>query len=290
MKPEIVFAVEPISYARLLVARANGEIKRVSAQPAQPASGPAADAVRSGMPMRVVDGVAIIEVIGEIVRSIDWFDQVEQDDIIKSVRAAVNDLEVGGIMMLFDSPGGSAMGLDDAAREIAAAAKAKTVTAVIKGQCFSAAYYLASQCSEVVSHGTSMVGSIGSIIALWDYSKLFATAGIKPVPIETAPLKHMGMMGTEITPEQQAELQRVVDFYGDDFKAAVKRGRGFSQKQLDAVANANFWPAPQALPLGLIDRIQTADQTFEQLRKLKPAASAGRARLSRAKIKAMDRR
>lgn len=197
----------------------------------------------------------------------------------RAVEKAAADEEVEAIMLVIDSPGGSVDGLAELADAIYAARQTKPVTAQIDGMAASAGYYVASQASSIVAHRMDMVGSIGTLLLLYDYSKMFEEEGIEAVAIDTGEYKSAGVMGTEITDAQRADFQRIVDAYFADFKAMVRRGRNVPQ--LDELADGRVFMAKEALKNGLIDGIQTFEQTltdFSWAEQARRAAESARAR------------
>ena len=99
--------------------------------------------------------------------------------ISAALRQVVDDPGVGSIVLDIDSPGGDVDGVDELASEIYAARKQKKITAVSNCLCASAAYYLASQASEIVVSPSSLTGSIGVYTMHEDDSAMHEAMGIK---------------------------------------------------------------------------------------------------------------
>lgn len=118
----------------------------------------------------VQDGIATIEVIGPIFRRANLFTQysggTSTDLLSADVQRAVNDPAIRGIVMAFDSPGGDANGIHELASAIRAGTDQKPIVAYVGGMAASAAYWLASACSEIVADATAELGSIGAVLAL----------------------------------------------------------------------------------------------------------------------------
>lgn len=230
--------------------------------------GPAEDAEQAGLPIQVTEGVAIIPIMGLLVRRAPGWAQeygiFATDRIKMAVELAGMDPTIENIMLRIDSPGGSVSGLAELGDVLSATAK--PITAQIEGMAASAAYYVASQADRIYMGRGDLVGSIGTRIMLYDYHKWFEENGIKAIPIDTGPFKSAGAMGTEITEEQQADFQRIVDFYFDDFVAMVAKGRNMTTDAVLAVGDGRVFTPPEALSAGLVDAIQTFSETFNQLR------------------------
>jgi signal peptide peptidase SppA len=184
----------------------------------------------------------------------------------QAVRAAVRDPDVGGILLRIDSPGGTVAGTADMAREVAAAAKKKPVYAFAEDLTASAAYWIASQAEKVFANDpTAMVGSIGTFVGLYDYSGYAAKEGIRAVVIKAGKYKGAGFAGTEITEEQRGHWQQIVDETQAEFSAGVAAGRRLPAAQVDELADGRVHTAAKAQSLGLIDGIQSFDQTLAEL-------------------------
>lgn len=218
-------------------------------------------------PSRVVNNVAIIQVRGLIVKDpglLTAFGFATSSRMIEmAVRQATADEEVKQILIVFDSPGGSVSGLREAADAVLEAREAKTVIAQVDGMCASAAYYIASQCTRIIAGRNDLVGSLGTRMLLYDFSKMFEKEGVEAVPFDTGEHKSAGVMGAELTEPQRAEFQRIVDFFGADFRAIIERGRvKMDRGTVAELFDGRIWPGVEAKRLGLIDKIGTLRETF----------------------------
>ncbi len=183
----------------------------------------------------------------------------------RMIQAAARDKEIRSIVLLIDSPGGTVDGTKELADAVAAAAQEKRVIAQVDGMAASAAFWVASQATQIFAQPTDMVGSIGVILPLLDISKNLEEDGVELVTITTGKFKAAGMLGTEITEEQRAEFQKLVDGRFEIFTAAVAKGRGMSPKVLAPLADGRMFLAKNALTLGLIDGIRTIEATLARV-------------------------
>lgn len=182
-------------------------------------------------------------------------------------RALVADPSVSAVVIDVDSPGGTVGGVDELATEIGRAATRKPVVAVANSLAASAAYWLASQASELVSIPSGQVGSIGVMMAHTDASKAMEMRGYRPTIIKSARFKDEGASSAPLTPEAQAHYQEQVDHYHGVFTRAVARGRGVP---VSAVRGPQFgegrvYNAQAAKERGMIDRVATLDQVVSEL-------------------------
>lgn len=192
----------------------------------------------------------------------------------RSVREAANDGDVDAILLRIDSPGGTVAGTADLAAEVKAAAAKKPVWAFVEDVTASAAYWVASQADKIyANNATAEVGSIGTFMGIYDVSGAAAMQGIKAVVIRSGRLKGSGFPGTEITEEQRAVWQEIVDKTQAQFTAGVADGRKLSVPQVQALAEGRMWLAQDAKEHKLIDGIEMFDSVMSKL-----AAEAARYR------------
>lgn len=186
----------------------------------------------------------------------------------RDIRQAADNADVSAILLAIDSPGGTVAGTDDLAAEVRAAAKRKPVYAFVSDLCASAAYWVASQADAIfVNSDTALVGSIGTVMTVYDVSKAAEKNGVEAVVFATGPLKGAGAEGTAVTAEQRDYFQKIVDSAQGSFDAAVQKGRGLTANQLKAVRTGGVFDAAEAEAKKLIDGVKTYDQAFAALVK-----------------------
>ena len=233
------------------------------------AAGPQGKPTASNVTMVPAKGgksIAYIGVTGPLMKGQPWRDGTSTLQLIQDVRTSAKDPNVHAILLGIDSPGGTVAGTAAIANEVRAARKSKPVWAHVQDLAASAAYWIGSQASAMyASNATDLIGSIGTITTVYDYSAAAEAQGIKAHVFRTGPLKGLGTPGAPVTDEQVAHMQSLVNSLQTHFDAAVMKGRGFTQKQLDAVRTGGVFPAGEALSLRLIDGIRSLDATADAL-------------------------
>lgn len=233
-----------------------------------PSQGPADDAGLRGLPIQKVGRTAIVSLTGPILKSpprwLAAYGIVGTRQVQAALQSAIADKGVESIVLRVDSPGGSVDGLAEFGDFVLAARQVKPVIAQVDGMAASAAYYVASQATKIYAGRMDLIGSIGTRLMLYDFSRAFEKEGVRAIPIDTGKYKSAGAMGTEITKEQQADFQRLVDAYFNDFVSTIVRGRGMAESQVRKVADGRVFTAAEALELGLIDGIQTIENTLRR--------------------------
>jgi len=214
--------------------------------------------------------VAVIGVGGTLMKQQSSMGGTSTIQLRRDIRTAANDPTVSGILLAIDSPGGAVAGMMSLAADVNAARRKKPLWAGIDDLGASAAYWLASQADAVyASSPTALVGSIGTIMTVYDVSKAAEAEGVKPLVFATGPLKGAGTPGTEITQEQRDYFQGLIDDTQQHFDAAVRKGRNLSAADLAKVRSGGVFPAAVAKDLKLIDGIQPLEKTLADLASAK---------------------
>lgn len=184
----------------------------------------------------------------------------------RDIRNAASDPNVSGILLDIDSPGGTVAGTADLAAEVRAARRKKPVWAHIDDLGASAAYWVASQADQVFANDkTALVGSIGTLMTVYDFSGAAEKDGVKALVFATGPLKGAGAKGAPVSEDQRAYFQKLVDDSQASFDSAVRSGRGMTADQLASVRTGGVFTASEARDLKLIDGIRSIDRTLEAL-------------------------
>ncbi len=223
-------------------------------------------AAQSGESFERSGSIAVIRIDGVMMKQASSMDESTSTvNIRRKIRAAAANPDIAGILLAIDSPGGSVAGTADLAADVRDAAKKKPVYAHIEDIGASAAYWVASQASKVYAGTTALVGSIGTYSAIADYSKAAELAGIKVHVLRAGDFKGAGEPGTEVTAEQLANWQRVVDGLNQHFLKGVAKGRGIALDAVRKMADGRVHEAADAVGMNLIDGAQSLDETARQL-------------------------
>jgi capsid assembly protease len=214
--------------------------------------------------MEVKKGVAFVPVVGALAHRPDpyemFYDGVEDSrNVVSMIHEAANSGDAEGVLLQMDTPGGMLMGGPEIADAVAACKRMKPVVAHAGGLCASLGYMIASQANEIISNRSAIVGSIGVIASVADYTAMLARLGIK-VEVFTnkdAKFKGAGAVGTSLTADQREQLQSQIESAFGVFKSAVISAR--PQVKPEAMQGQTF-RGSEAKSMGLVDRI--GDENF----------------------------
>jgi signal peptide peptidase SppA len=219
-----------------------------------------------------VGGVAVVSIAGPMTKYPTSFSALFGGTATvrtrQALRAAAQDAEVKGALVVVDSPGGTVAGTSDLADDVRRFASLKPVHVFVEDQAASAALWVISGAGKVLANASAEVGSIGTYMVVEDRSGAYTQAGVKVHVVSSAPPhKGAGVPGSEITAEQLAEWRRRVDDLNAMFVAAIAAGRRMPIERAKALATGQLWIASKAVGFGLIDGIASFDDALEGLRQ-----------------------
>ncbi|SFI85186.1 S49 family peptidase [Methylobacterium brachiatum] len=235
------------------------------------------DGSRRPLPYRrTAEGVAIITLVGEWVNRGGYVGAssgvISYEGFKYQLEMVGADARTKAVLLDMESPGGEAVGAFEAAAAVRRLALTKPVWALVNGLAASAAYAIASAATRIVSMPTGISGSIGVVLAHFDYSKMLENEGIKPTFI------HAGANKVDANPYQalpaavRDKLQAEVNTFYDLFVETVAAGRqGLTATAIRGTEAGTFMGA-EALELGLIDALGTFESVLGEMSSNSPAA------------------
>lgn len=220
----------------------------------------------SGLYETTEEGLAVVQIRGTMMKQQTSLGSGASTVMTKrALRVAAVDEGVRQIMLLIESPGGTVAGTRELATEVAAANQRKPVTAYIEDIGASAAYWVASQAGKVFANEMAWVGSIGTYGVIWDTSGAAAMEGVKVHVIRAGAFKGAGEPGTEVTAATLAYHQKLVDGANAYFLEGVSAGRKKPLATVQEWADGRVHPARTAAQMGMIDGVQSLDETINQI-------------------------
>ena len=194
--------------------------------------------------------------------------------------AAADDKHVKAVVLRINSPGGAVTASDIMYQEVLNFRKetGKPVVACMMDIAASGAYYIAMGCDRVYAHPTTVTGSIGVIMSLYNATGLFAKLGVSSDPIKSGPNKDIGNPGRPMTEEERAILQGLVNSFYDQFVHVVVEGRHLPEEQVRTLADGRVYSGIDAKKCGLVDEVgylPDAIQAAKDLACIKDATIVG---------------
>lgn len=229
-------------------------------------------------------GTAVIPLMGPLTKGGSFKTQGSSTvQTRRALRQALTDKAVANILLHVDSPGGHVAGVESLAADVARIRGRKPIVAHIDDLGASAAYWVASQADSIAANPTSEIGSIGTMAVVEDTSGRMDRLGVKVHVLSTGPYKGAGADGAPISEATLAYLHERVQDLNGHFLRAVQQGRRLSGEALVAVSDGRVHIAEKARAFRLIDRVQSLEDTLDQLSTTPSGASSGtRLRMSQA--------
>jgi protease-4 len=232
----------------------------------------------------VKDRILLLDIEGVIVEweTSSWFGLNEKEPTTAEVRRklekAATDSRIKAVVLRVNSPGGTVTATDIVYREIKKY-KARTkapVVASFMGVAASGGYYVSCTADTIVSHPTTITGSIGVLMHSFGFDGLFKKIGMESRVIKAGRLKDVGNPFAEQTEEQKQVLQRLVDEAYGRFIAVVAEGRpNLKQEEILKLADGRVYSATDAKQLGLVDQLGDLDDAIEEAKRLAKIRDAG---------------
>jgi protease-4 len=188
--------------------------------------------------------IGVIELTGVI---------LSPDSVVDQLQAFADDSSIRAIVLHVNSPGGGAAASQEIYEEVRSIRKSKPIVTSIESVGASGAYYIASGTQKIYANEASVVGSIGVIMEWTSYGELMHWAKLKPQVIVSGPLKDAGDPTREMTPDERAYFQSLVNNMFAQFVRDVAQGRGLPESTIKPLATGQVWTGQQALGLHLID-------------------------------------
>ena len=189
-------------------------------------------------------------------------ERASAEAIVPLLEKAFTNDNVKAVVLSIDSPGGAPLESERiyTAMRTLKQKHPKPVVAVINNIGASAAYMVALHADKIIVGKYSLVGSIGAIMAPWQFDRAIAKVDVSQKVYASGKLKAFLNPFTPLTPEVDAKAQQLVDQLGGAFLQEVREQRGARLKQEVNVATGEVWPGPEAKVLGLADEVGTIDE------------------------------
>lgn len=225
---------------------------------------------------RVIDGVAVISVVGVLINRGAWIGSKSGDVSYEGLDAQLTMAEaaqdVRAIVLDMETPGGEVRGVDALSKRISALNQAKPIVAYLNDMAASAGYHLAAQASQIVGTAGAVAGSVGTVLIHFDRSGEMEQKGVVPTIITSAAHKMDGHPFGPLSEGVRADLQATVDQFNEMFLQAVGAGRGAKLTPDAARAlDGRTFIGQEAVARGLIDQIGSFDDAINIARSLADA-------------------
>ncbi|MES3040760.1 MAG: protease SohB [Pseudomonadota bacterium] len=183
-----------------------------------------------------------------------------------SALLAVADAGRDEVVLLLESPGGVVHGYGLAASQLARIRDAGlSLTICVDKVAASGGYMMACLANRLLAAPFAIIGSIGVMAQIPNFHRLLKKNDIDVELMTAGQYKRTLTLLGENTEVGRQKFQQDIDETHLLFKGFVQQWR--PQVDIDVVATGEHWFASQALPLQLVDALQTSDDYLRQRAK-----------------------
>lgn len=161
--------------------------------------------------------------------------------------------QVKGVIVTMSSPGGTTAGGEALYNAVKQLSEKKPVVTQVDTLAASAGYMIAAASDHIIARSTSIVGSIGVIFQYPKIDGLLETVGVEMRAIKSSPLKAEPSFYGETPPGAEDMIRTMLLDSFVWFKDLVAEERGFTEEQINRLADGSVFTGRQALENGLID-------------------------------------
>jgi protease-4 len=204
-------------------------------------------------------GVGLVEVKGMI---------LDSRETVRQLRHFLKKDDIKAVVLRVDSPGGVVAPSQEIYEEVKKFAAKKKIIVSMGSLAASGGYYISAPATLIYANPGTITASIGVIIKLSNIEALMDKIGIKSSVIKTGKFKDSGSPVRELTAEDRAMFQSVIDSTHNQFIKAVANGRKLSEDDVRKIADGRVLSGEQALTLKLVDRLGTFQDAIEEAGKL----------------------
>lgn len=177
-------------------------------------------------------------------------------ELVPVINDLAEDDNVKALVLRVNSPGGSVYGSAQIAEALSYfKSKGKPFVVSMGDYAASGGYWISADADRIFANPLTITGSIGIFGLIPDFRGLLEKIGINPQSVGTNPEGDFPNLFAQMTPGQQAAMQKRINEGYDQFIRRVATGRHLPEAKVRAIAEGRVWSAVSAQKLGLVDEL-----------------------------------
>ena len=187
---------------------------------------------------------------------------------LSQIDHAAKDPNIEGIIIRVNTPGGGVVESAEIHQKMIDAQTEYDIPIYVSmgNMAASGGYYIAAPADKIVASPQTITGSIGVIMESINVAGLAENYGVEVNTIKSGPYKDIMSATREMTDDERAILQSIIDESYDEFVRVIVEGRKMTESQVRTIADGRIYTGKQALELDLIDEIGSLDDTISMMR------------------------
>ena len=190
--------------------------------------------------------------------------------VIRQIHKYRDKRGVHAILLRIESPGGGVVAFQEIYRELIKVRDdyGKLIVVSMGSIAASGGYYISTAADWIVANPGTLTGSIGVIMNLRNLEDLYDKIGVKAKTIKSGEFKDTGSPFREMTQEEKALFQGIVDDTYEQFVEVVVVGRNMSEQKVRSLADGRILTGRQALGAGLVDELGNLQDAIDTTAKM----------------------
>ena len=193
--------------------------------------------------------------------------QTGSEDFIDSLKEAIKNPTIEGIIIHINSPGGTFDGSHEIYRAIKNTSNIKPIVISMSDVAASGAYQAALGSKYIFASNNTLTGSVGVYSLSFEASKLAKLLGLNHQEISMVKNTKHNLL-TSMDKNQKANRQHIVDWHYDTFVSLMATNMNIEKKQAFDFAQGRVWLGAEALKNGIIHEIGGLNDAIAKLKEL----------------------
>ncbi len=209
--------------------------------------------------------ILLLHMEGEVVCGHGREGEIGAATVIKQLKKIAENKHVKAVVLIMDSPGGSAKASEDIADAILAFREKTGIPCLchVRRKMLSGGTLISSACEEIRLQPESLAGSIG-VFGLYFNIKdaIEQNLHINIFSTKTHPNADLWNVMSSPSPKQMEMMQAHIDHIYQCFIHRVATSRKLTKEAVRNIAGGRVWTAEEALAHGLVDGIGTLEESI----------------------------
>jgi signal peptide peptidase SppA len=215
--------------------------------------------------------ILLLHMKGEVVSGHGQASEIGAETVIKRLKKIAKNKDIKAVVLIMDSPGGSAKASEDIADAILAFREKTGIPCLchVRRKMLSGGTLISSACEEIRLQPESLAGSIG-VFGLYFNIKdaIEQNLHINIFSTKTHPNADLWNEMSSPSPKQMEMMQTHIDHIYQCFIHRVATSRKLTEEAVRNIAGGRVWTAEEALAHGLVDGIGTLQESIERAQTL----------------------
>ena len=185
------------------------------------------------------------------------------EKLANELKKLGDDENVKAVVLRVNSPGGSAYISEQIWKQVVELKKMKPIVVSMGNVAASGGYYISCAANKIVAEESTLTGSIGIFGLVPNATGLFENLALTTDVVKTNQFADIGDPSRQMTLDEQAIIQGVIERSYDVFLTRCAEGRTMSKEAIDEIGQGRVWTGSQAYELGLVDELGGIDRAVE---------------------------